>query len=61
MKDIKFKVKMLPEDKVGAWETSEFKLSTGGNWIIHQCSECKVYSMERSNYCPNCGAKMEGE
>ena len=40
-----------------------------GQWIpfhsqaagdIHYCSACEVGSTWRSNYCPNCGAKMDG-
>lgn len=25
------------------------------------CSECRVGLAEKTNYCPNCGAKMDGE
>ena len=40
-----------------------------GRWIYYpeinalSCSECKryVYHYEPYNYCPNCGAEMEGE
>lgn len=25
------------------------------------CSKCGIYSTDEWNYCPNCGAKMDGE
>ena len=28
------------------------------NW--HECSLCGAISQDRENYCPNCGAKMDG-
>lgn len=36
-----------------------------GKWITFslrdpQCSLCHSYNFEQSNYCPNCGAKMDG-
>lgn len=27
----------------------------------YRCSECGVFNTDKDNYCPNCGAKMEGE
>ena len=27
----------------------------------YQCSLCGVYLAKRANFCPNCGAKMDGE
>lgn len=44
-----------------------------GNWILQsngecklpavrfKCSNCGKISFEESNYCPRCGAKMDGE
>ena len=40
-----------------------------GKWIKHKdypglaylCSECGRFTTERSHYCPDCGAKMDGE
>jgi len=28
-------------------------------WINGRCKACWTYSLDRSNYCPNCGAKMD--
>ena len=30
----------------------------GGNWSV-LCSECGHWNMDRTSYCPNCGALME--
>lgn len=32
-------------------------------WTIYKCSECSYSNGRRknANYCPNCGAKMDGE
>lgn len=39
-----------------------------GEWIMYpisdgmnQCSKCGVLRFGESNFCPNCGAKMDGE
>lgn len=36
-----------------------------GEWKQHglmnpRCSLCNSYNIEKSRYCPNCGAKMDG-
>ena len=31
------------------------------NWDFFVCSECSYESSNYSKYCPNCGAKMDGE
>ena len=40
-------------------------LQKTGKWIevdtVIQCSACKGITMWRSDYCPNCGAKMREE
>lgn len=46
-----------PERKTGKWITQQF-----GSWA--ECSEChELYDIpiSLSNFCPNCGAKMEEE
>lgn len=40
-----------------------------GRWVVidaeeprrYGCSECKRLSWHMENYCPNCGARMDGE
>ena len=32
-----------------------------GHWNYAQCSECKTIHDSRSNYCPFCGARMDGD
>ena len=31
------------------------------NWDFFVCSECSHESSNYSHYCPNCGAKMDGD
>ena len=37
-----------------------------GEWEVFgianpKCSLCRSYNIEKSRFCPNCGAKMKGE
>lgn len=42
-----------PERKTGQW----IKI----HWKAYRCSECNRASEYSTDYCPNCGAKMEGD
>ena len=51
------KLRELPSaERHGRWEDYSIE-----KWIYAKCSECGTVHDVRSNYCPNCGAKMEGE
>ena len=62
-------VKLIVEDaptvdaepvKHGKWEN--YIADTGvEHWRVIRCSECEKVAIERYNYCPNCGARMENE
>lgn len=43
------------EPKTGHWINHQ-----EGRWIYAKCSECETVHDTQTNYCPNCGAKMEG-
>lgn len=38
----------------------EWIRSGGNKYPIYTCSECKYPSSEKTNFCPNCGARMDG-
>ena len=43
--------------KHGKWEDSIAKYGI----LRHKCSVCNKYSHMAYNYCPNCGARMDGD
>ena len=45
---------LIPKD--GEWLDEQ-----RGRWIYAKCNLCGKVQDVRSNYCPNCGAKMIGE
>ena len=50
---------------VTTWESAdahgEWIDEQRGRWIYAKCNLCGKVQDVRSNYCPNCGAKMDGE
>lgn len=44
-----------PERKKGKWEF------IGGYGYQYRCSACITCAEHKTNFCPNCGAEMEGE
>ena len=44
------------ESKTGHWINHQ-----DGRWIYAKCSECETVHDTQTNYCPNCGAKMQIE
>ena len=48
------KGEQMPKD--GEWIDEQ-----RGRWIYAKCNLCGKVQDVRSNYCPNCGAKMKGE
>ena len=44
---------VTPKQKMGHWIDYQKNI-----WIYAQCSECGTVHDTKTNYCPNCGAKM---
>lgn len=52
----------LPSEDVapvrhGRWITDE----EDDGWVWSKCSECGYHMLATHRYCPNCGARMDGE
>ena len=45
----------------GRWEESVVIQTDTSTLYDYTCSECSIVTSRGSNYCPNCGARMEGE
>lgn len=54
------RIRELPSaEKTGRWYVRETYPLESHGW---ECSECQeIIFAEETNYCPNCGARMEGE
>lgn len=58
------------EDAIAAMPAADVEPVKHGRWIEHidhemltgydECSVCHFGTIGQSNYCPNCGAKMDG-
>ena len=48
-----------PQEKTGHWIAGEIWEDTDGGWGRWQkCSICRQSEHHKTNFCPNCGAKM---
>ena len=47
-----------PQRKTGKWIANPYKVY--GHSLNYECSECGKRIINFSDYCPNCGAEMEG-
>lgn len=51
----------VEEVRHGRWEYEQLTVMYGNPYGCYRCSACGDASPHISNFCPNCGAKMEGE
>ena len=51
---------LINEPTIDAVEVVHGRWRFRKNWDFFVCSECSYESSNYSNYCPNCGAKMDG-
>ena len=48
--------------KHGRWIFKHNPITDPKKYFIRiVCSECNLHTGQKSNYCPNCGARMDGE
>lgn len=50
---------VTPKEKTGKWETTTI-IFRGRTFVVIECSCCKEKQQlfAKTNFCPNCGAKM---
>lgn len=41
----------------GEWKATG---QTMGLYYVYACNKCGIYNKGKTNFCPNCGAKMKG-
>lgn len=48
------------KNNVGTWlETRRGIITREGTWFeYYECPKCYATSLDKGNYCPNCGARM---
>ena len=58
-------IKRIPSANVKERKTGKWVLKTFddgyGEYQLYECDKCGSVSAHRTNYCHNCGAKMESE
>ena len=47
----------------GKWTPNfEYDFDRGEHRLVgYHCDQCGIWTLHKSNYCPNCGAKMDGD
>ena len=45
----------------GHWRVTPMACYGGGTITEYECSECEEHQITISNFCPNCGARMENK
>ena len=49
------------ERKHGKWIRENLASTSGGVYPVVHCSECNIVGYWEPKYCPNCGARMDGD
>lgn len=45
----------------GKWGALTLTNTNNGTYTMNRCSECGLTIIDKYNYCPNCGARMDKE